>query len=111
MGINRGPSMGFAILLATGMEPVAALTAIRRVRPIAAISYAGDALDRWHRISDTPAAVAGQRFGLRRSLRWRRSMYASGEHDITTIARVVNVSRATVYRVLAMKDAQELATG
>ena len=38
-------------------------------------------------------------------------MYASGEHDITTIARVVNVSRATVYRVLAMKDAQELATG
>ena len=40
-----------------------------------------------------------------------RSMYASGEHDITTIARVVNVSRATVYRVPAMKDDQERATG
>jgi len=65
MGINRGPSMGFAILLATGMEPVAALTAIRRARPIAAISYAGDALDWWHRVSDTPAAVAKrQRAGV-----------------------------------------------
>ena len=40
-----------------------------------------------------------------------QSMYASGEHDITTIARVVNVSRATVYRVLATKDAQDRATG
>ena len=30
-------------------------------------------------------------------------MYVSGEHDITTIARVVNVSRATVYRVLAIE--------
>ena len=38
-------------------------------------------------------------------------MYASGEHDITTIARVVNVSRATVYRVPAMMDDQERATG
>src|SRR6185436_10992830 len=58
MGINRGPSMAFAILLASGTEPVAALSAIRRVRPIAAISCAGDALDRGHRIGDTRAAVA-----------------------------------------------------
>ncbi|HXR68036.1 MAG TPA: hypothetical protein VN712_05310 [Dermatophilaceae bacterium] len=40
-----------------------ALTAIRRARPIAAISYAGDALDWWHRISDTPAAVAKRQRG------------------------------------------------
>jgi DNA invertase Pin-like site-specific DNA recombinase len=40
-----------------------------------------------------------------------RSMYASGEHDIATIARVVNVSRATVYRVLAVNDAHDRATG
>ena len=39
MGINRGPSMAFAILLATGMEPVEALDAIHSARPIAAISY------------------------------------------------------------------------
>ena len=58
MGINRGPSMAFAILLATGMEPVAALTAIRAARPIAAISYADDALDWWHRMTQTPASAA-----------------------------------------------------
>lgn len=58
MGINRGPSMAFAILLATGMDPVAALTAIRRARPIAMIAYDGDALDWWHRMADTPASVA-----------------------------------------------------
>jgi dual specificity phosphatase 3 len=58
MGINRGPSMAFAILLATGMDPVAALTAIRQARPIAAIAYDGDALDWWHRTSDTSGSVA-----------------------------------------------------
>ena len=47
MGINRGPSTGFAILLALGWEPVAALDAIRTARPIAYVSYAEDAL-RWH---------------------------------------------------------------
>jgi dual specificity phosphatase 3 len=58
MGINRGPSMAFAILLATGMEPVAALDSIRRSRPIAAVSYADDALDWWHRMTGAPASVA-----------------------------------------------------
>jgi hypothetical protein len=58
MGINRGPSMTFAILLATGMKPVAALSAIRLARPIAAISYGEDALDWWHRMTATPASVA-----------------------------------------------------
>ena len=51
MGINRGPSMAYAILLAQGRDPVDALTAIRAARPIAAIAYAGDALDWWHRRS------------------------------------------------------------
>jgi len=30
-----------------------------------------------------------------------RAMYEEGEHDVATIARVVGVSRATVYRGLA----------
>ena len=47
MGINRGPSMAFAILLDRGWEPSPALDAIRAARPIAAISYAEDAV-RWH---------------------------------------------------------------
>jgi DNA invertase Pin-like site-specific DNA recombinase len=33
-----------------------------------------------------------------------RSMHASGEHDIASIARVLGVSRATLYRGLAASD-------
>jgi dual specificity phosphatase 3 len=47
MGINRGPSLGFAILLHQGWDPVEALSAIREAREIAYIDYAGDALV-WH---------------------------------------------------------------
>lgn len=49
MGINRGPSMAFAIMLALGKDPVDALAAIRAARPIAAVAYSQDALDWWHR--------------------------------------------------------------
>jgi dual specificity phosphatase 3 len=61
MGINRGPSMAFAILLATGKDPIAALNAIRRARPIAVIYYADDALDWWHRKAGTPLPVVRMR--------------------------------------------------
>ena len=44
MGINRGPSMAFAMLISQGWEPIAALGAIRAARPIAGIIYADDAL-------------------------------------------------------------------
>lgn len=44
MGINRGPSMAFAMMLAQGFEPIEALNAIRAARPIAGIIYAQDAL-------------------------------------------------------------------
>jgi dual specificity phosphatase 3 len=70
MGINRGPSMAYAILLATGMEPVAALTAIREARPIAAIAYDGDALDWWHRTVNAPAPVVKRQ--RREVAKWHR---------------------------------------
>ena len=47
MGINRGPSRGFAVLLALGWDVAEALDAIHAARPIAFIAYADDAL-RWH---------------------------------------------------------------
>ncbi|MDP9466696.1 MAG: dual specificity protein phosphatase family protein [Actinomycetota bacterium] len=47
MGINRGPSLGFAVLLAQGCDPVEAISAIRAARPQANVWYAADALD-WH---------------------------------------------------------------
>lgn len=58
MGVNRGPSMAYAILLATGWHHLAALEAIRTARPIAASLYADQALAWWHRRSDVPAEVA-----------------------------------------------------
>ncbi|MEN2742502.1 dual specificity protein phosphatase [Microbacterium sp. X-17] len=43
-GINRGPSMAFAILIAQGWDAVEALDHIRSVRQIARIGYAEDAV-------------------------------------------------------------------
>jgi len=60
MGINRGPSMAYAILLAQGWNSVEALAAIRDARPIAAIAYAGDALSWWHRRAGTSDAEAAR---------------------------------------------------
>lgn len=47
MGVNRGPSMAFAVLLELGWTAVDAIDAIRATRPIAAVLYAADALG-WH---------------------------------------------------------------
>lgn len=58
MGVNRGPSMGFAIMLATGWMPVDALKAIVAARPIAAVLYAENALSWWHRRNNVPEALA-----------------------------------------------------
>ena len=49
MGVNRGPSMAYAILLALGWDAVEALNAISAARPIAGVIYAGNALSWWHR--------------------------------------------------------------
>jgi len=51
LGINRGPSMAYAILLATGMKPDDARAAIVDARPIARIAYADDAADWWARLT------------------------------------------------------------
>jgi DNA invertase Pin-like site-specific DNA recombinase len=37
-----------------------------------------------------------------------RSMYPGGEHGVATIARVVGVSRASVYRVLTQGESNVL---
>lgn len=48
MGVNRAPSMVFAVLLALDYDPVNALDTIRANRPIAAVLYAEDALAWYH---------------------------------------------------------------
>lgn len=70
MGINRGPSLGYAVLLALGEDPVEAIAAVRAARPVAAVAYAEDAL-RWHH--DRSGATRAERRADRARLKaWRR---------------------------------------
>lgn len=69
MGINRGPSAGFAVLLGLGWDPVDALDAVRRARPIAYVAYAEDAL-RWHH-ARSGATASTRRRDRRRVQQWR----------------------------------------
>ena len=45
MGVNRAPSMAYAVLLAQGVHHLEAISLIRNARPIAAALYAPQALD------------------------------------------------------------------
>ena len=66
MGVNRAPSLVFAIMLALGYSPVAALVAIRGARPIAALLYASDALRWWHSVSGgTPQSARAHQIEVR----------------------------------------------
>lgn len=69
MGINRGPSAGYAVLLGLGWDPVEALAAIRTARPIAHVWYAEDALA-WH-LERTGAGAAERRTARARVACWR----------------------------------------
>jgi dual specificity phosphatase 3 len=71
MGINRGPSLGFATLLGLGWDPVDALDAIRRARPITAIAYASDALH-WHH-HRTGCDVATRQAEIHALAGWRKA--------------------------------------
>ena len=53
MGMNRGPSGAYSVLLANGFDPVAAIDLIRLRRPIASVAYAEDALRWWHDRNNT----------------------------------------------------------
>ena len=82
MGINRGPSLGFAVLLAQGWDVVEALDAIRAARPIAWVAYAEDAL-RWRhaRLGSAPDELERDR---RRVVRWRQD----NELDLAEVIRL-----------------------
>ncbi len=82
MGINRGPSLGFAVLLAQGWDAIEALEAIRSARPIAWVAYAEDAL-RWHH--ERSSSTAQQReHDRRRLVRWRED----NELDLAAVIRL-----------------------
>lgn len=84
MGVNRGPSLGYAVLLASGWDPVAAIDAIRTARPIANVAYAEDAL-RWHH-ERVGASLERRRADRARLAEWRR------EHPLDVV-RVIAQQR------------------
>lgn len=85
MGINRGPSLGFAVLLAQGWDPVEAIAAIRTARPAANVWYAADALT-WHhgRTRVDAATAAAQHAALQA---WR-------EANTLDVVRIIREQRA-----------------
>ena len=91
MGINRGPSMAFALLLDDGWDPVEALTAIRTARPIAGIAYAGDALDHHHRRTGVPGPERTAQ--LARVAAWFRENHI----DTSTIIRGIRAAEGTTF--------------
>jgi dual specificity phosphatase 3 len=85
MGINRGPSLGFAVLLALGWDPVDAICAIRAARPQANVWYAADALT-WHQ----------QRTGvdLATAARQHRALRAWRDANPLDVVRLIREQRA-----------------
>ena len=68
-GINRGPSMGFAILISQGWDSIEALELIRARRPIVRVAYAEQAVDWW--METTGASTEEIRIQIRRIKKWR----------------------------------------
>ena len=86
MGINRGPSMAFAMLLEEGYSCVEALTDIRDSRPIAAIAYAEDALRAHHRRHGTSASLyLAERAAM-------REWFSDNEIDVRTVIRAIRTA-------------------
>ncbi len=86
MGINRGPSMAYAVLLTLGWEHLAALDAIRAARPIAALIYAEDAVTWWARRDGiTPTRGAAMRRDVRR---WHQA----NDIDVATVIRRIRTA-------------------
>ena len=83
MGVNRGPSLGFAVLLGLGWDPVDALAAIRRARPIAYAFYAEDAVDWW--LARRGASRSEAEEQRRRLAEFRRANHVDVHHVIADI--------------------------
>lgn len=86
MGINRGPSLGYAVLLAQGWDPVDALDIIRTARRVAYVAYAEQALAWHHR--RTAATEAARRDDRNRLAAWRR------EHALDLVRVIAEQRRA-----------------
>ena len=83
MGINRAPSMAFAILLSRGSDLTEALDRIRSARPIAAIAYAEDAIE--YVVAANGMNAIARSHQVDDLARWRRANPIDTPHIIATI--------------------------
>jgi hypothetical protein len=90
MGINRGPSLAYGVLLDHGWDPVEALDAITEARPIAFLAYADDAL-RWHH-ARTDASSKTRRTEQQALAAWR----ARRNRHLDDVLRLIRPARTDV---------------
>jgi dual specificity phosphatase 3 len=90
MGINRGPSLAYAVLMDQGWDPVEALDAITEARPIAFLAYADDAL-RW-RHARTDASSKTRRTEQQALAAWR----ARRNRHLDDVLRLIRPARTDV---------------
>ncbi len=91
MGINRGPSMAFALLLSEGWGITEALDAIAEARPIVGLIYAEDAVRWW-----------GRRNG------WTREQVHAGAAEVSRWHLTKGIDIAQVIRVIRQATRKEL---
>ena len=91
MGINRGPSMAFALLLADGWGITEALDAIAEARPIVGLIYADDAVRWW-----------GRRNG------WSQEQVHAGVAEVSRWHLTKGIDIAQVIRVIRQATRTEL---
>ena len=89
MGINRGPSLGLALLLTESWEIVEAMDAIRAARPIAHVWYAEQALAWHHRQTD--ATRSDRQRDRARLAAWR----SRDTLDVAAVIRAIRSSGGT----------------
>ena len=92
MGINRGPSMAFAILLSQGWGITEALDAIAGARPIVGLIYADDAVRWW-----------GRRNG------WSEQQVADGVAEVVLWQLEHGIDVSQVIRVIRQAERKGLA--
>ena len=92
MGVNRGPSMAFAILLSQGWDITEALDAIAEARPIVGLIYANDAVRWWGRQSG-----------------WTQEQVAAGVAQVNRWHRVNGIDGSQVIRAIRQAAREELA--
>lgn len=86
MGINRGPSLGYAVLIDQGHDPIDAIEAIRAARPHAVVGYAEDALD-WH-LHRTAAPASRREAQMARLTAWL------DDHALDAVRIIRSIRRA-----------------